>query len=110
MTTKDPATLSYPLTANIPTLPGYSHEAAGYSQIDSGEGDVGALLWHHEVVIPAAPEPSPFHEIDGGVEIDQDKMEIGRPYPYRLDGTWFVAVRHSKKAGDVDIYHYSRER
>ena len=46
---------------------------------------------------------------DGGVEFDENLMEVDRPYPYCLAGVWFVAVRHSADDGDVEIYHFSRE-
>ena len=40
----------------------------------------------------------------GGVRCDERKMELHRPYPFQVGPLWFVAVRHSKKDGDVGIY------
>ena len=42
---------------------------------------------------------------DGGVEFDEHKMEPRRPYPFQVDGVWFVAVRRSRTAGDVRLYN-----
>ena len=39
---------------------------------------------------------------EGGVEFDEDRMELRRPYPFNIGGEWFVAAKHA--AGDVRIY------
>lgn len=47
---------------------------------------------------PFSPTPQ------GGVQCDELKMELHRPYPFQVGHLWFVAVRHSEKSGDVGIY------
>ena len=42
---------------------------------------------------------------DGGVEFDEHKMDLKRPYPFQVDGVWFVAVKRSRTDGDVRLYN-----
>ena len=51
----------------------------------------------------------PFRPTDkGGVECDEAKMENHRPYPFKVGGVWFVAVKHSENEGDVGLYQLVR--
>ena len=51
------------------------------------------------------PPVDPFmRTTQGGVRCDERTMELHRPYPFQVGLLWFVAVRHSKKDGDVEIY------
>ena len=44
----------------------------------------------------------------GGILCDERKMELERPYPFKVESVWFVAVRYSEKDGDVEIYVLER--
>ena len=47
----------------------------------------------------------PFsHTLQGGIECDESKMELRRPYPFEVAGVWFVAVKYSGDDGDVRLY------
>ena len=41
---------------------------------------------------------------DGTVEIFDSRMEAGRPYPFQVDGWWFVAVK-AAGASRAGIYY-----
>ena len=86
-----------------------AHAVLGYDPLFSiphRDLDPATILWMHSI-----EDRSPYRLIDKGkgVEFREDKMDLGRPYPYRLGSVWFVAVRHSEDDGDVEIYHCSRE-
>ncbi len=52
--------------------------------------------------------PAPIQTTaDGmGATLTPDRMEVGRPYPYRLAGQWYVAVKDAD--GAVDVYEFRR--
>ena len=50
----------------------------------------------------------PFTIVGDGVECDESKMEVHRPYPFKMGDAWLVAVRHSFQNGDVGLYDLSR--
>ena len=53
---------------------------------------------------PLAPD-EPFHRTaQGGVEFDEAKMEIDRPYPFKLNDIWFISVKRTVQHGDVRLY------
>ena len=43
-------------------------------------------------------------EPDGTVVLKYEAMEAGRPYPFQLNGFWFIGVR-SAGANDANIYY-----
>lgn len=42
------------------------------------------------------------HESEGVIHFDPDRMEEGTPYPFRLAGSWFVALK--RPAGHLDFF------
>ena len=50
----------------------------------------------------------PFHRTaDGKIHFDEAKMEIHRPYPFKVsdhEDAWLIAVRRSTRDGDVRLY------
>ena len=61
----------------------------------------------HTAVSPSYPPQlqTPFEATEsGGVKFHEHKMEIDRPYPFRVAGIWFIAIRKSVEEGDVRIY------
>ena len=45
---------------------------------------------------------------DGTVEIFHALMEAGRPYPFQVDGWWFIAMKPAG-AGRAGIYYIAEE-
>ena len=72
----------------------------------STAGFVGGIVTRstlREEYAPAVSEP--FDRLEnGGVRFYEHKMEIGRPYPFALRGTWLIAIRKSDAEGDVTFY------
>ena len=48
----------------------------------------------------------PFRRTERGVQFDESKMEVHRPYPFKLPDSdlWLIAVRRSSTEGDVKLY------
>ena len=65
----------------------YVGVAPAYEYLPAAQADSG----------PFSPTPQ------GGVECDERKMEIGRPYPFQVSGIWFVAVRHGEEEGSSAV-------
>ena len=88
------------------------HEDNARSYTDTSAADFINRLLRKPLKTPSEDSPFRFSRNLKGeetVECEEAKMEVSRPYPYRLSGVWFVAVRHSESDGDVGIYHLSRD-
>lgn len=83
---------------------GYAERTINFATHLIDEDVSSRFLFH-----PAGSKPmvhdSPFTSTpQGGVECDEFKMEIGRPYPFQVGGIWFLAVRHGEDAGSSVVY------
>ena len=100
----------FTVTGGCPTIIGTNTEyascqACGLSYHKSVEHSCfGEMLrWHSPGPWNAIPrEPVEPHG-DGGVRFDKALMEVGRPYPFQVDGKWAIAVLRAD--GSVDIGH-----
>lgn len=54
---------------------------------------------------PTPDDTQPFHRTsDGKIEFEEARMEIHRPYPFKVGDAWLIAVRRSSRDGDVKLY------
>jgi hypothetical protein len=85
--------------------PGTESLVAEYWRAFASEADVSALVGipiHYASSRVRSDEPYERNE-RGGVVFTEAKMETGRPYPFKIQDIWLVAVKH-KDDGDVRLY------
>ncbi len=70
-------------------MPGVAALENSTVEVDNPGGDVDS---------PCRTKP------DGTVEIFHARMEAGRPYPFRVDGWWFIAMK-PEGANRAGIYY-----
>ena len=55
----------------------------------------------HNDYVSSAQASQPTSAGDGVVRFNPEQMEQGAPYPFRLSGSWFVAVK--RQEGHIDF-------
>ena len=88
--------------------PDFELWAAASSCYKLEEGNVLCLIHDRSgpdgSALPVAPDVPFYRTPQGAVQFDQAKMEVHRPYPFKVNGVWFVFVKRGPEDGDVRLY------